>query len=202
MSEIQYNLAINDAKRNLAVVQRELSEAIVERDKVLNEISAQRKASTLVVKDVEVKENKKYSIIEQLVIMEETLKKSSIDFYKTTDKENMYIKSLERSIQEKKAQEQQFLYKKEDLEKLEKTLSNKQLEFKRLQQEMIDVSENIEKLHKTQENREIAITNKEIELKQLENSILDERAFLNKKKDSLDLKEKRLLKYKESLLKK
>jgi ribosome-binding protein aMBF1 (putative translation factor) len=59
MSETAYNLAINEGKRNLAIVQRELSEAIIERDKVLNEINDQRNSNSIVTKDVTEKVDEK-----------------------------------------------------------------------------------------------------------------------------------------------
>lgn len=201
-TETEYNLAINEAKRNLAVVQRELSEAIIERDKILNEVKDQRNARNIASFETLTKEEQKQSILEQLKVMEETLKHSRTHFENATDKEKEYLKSLERSIQEKQEQEAQFLGKTEELNILGKDIVNKQLELKCLKQEANKESETMEKHCKMIENEEIELNVRESELKEREKYIEEREIEIVNKRNELELKEKRLENLKQEILSK
>lgn len=201
-NETEYNLAINKAKRDLAIAQRELSEAIIERDKVRNEIWYQRKSHTIVYQETQMKEERKTSILDQLDTMEKTLKQSRIHFEDATDKEKAYLESLERSIKEKQEQEQQFLGKTKELDILEKSISNKRLEFEWLTKEMNKVSENIRTHQITMENEGEELYIREKEIKEQETYLHYKENALEQKEKDLDRREKRLDNVKKELFSK
>jgi len=162
---MEYNLTINEVKRNLATVQRQLADAIIERDKVLLEIKSQRAGSTIVKSETEKKDSERYSIISQIEVMSKTLSTSRDNFLAITDKEKEYIKVLEDSIREKEAIDSRFSINSDQLKELEKNVSIKQLELKRLYIEANKESDRIEKDRIELNNEKIAIAAIKTDLK-------------------------------------
>lgn len=202
MSETSFNLGINEAKASLARVQREVSEAIIERDKIRNEIRDQRNSSSIVVKEVKTKEEEKISILDQLEIMNKTLQASRVHFEDTTEKENIYLGNIERSIQEKQELERIFLVKTEELKKIDRDIAIKTMEFDGIKKELENVSVIIKKDQDDIKQRITELEKKESYLKEKETYLNEKQISLEKKETDLNLKEKRLEKLKEELLSK
>lgn len=198
-----YNLATNEAKARLAVAQRELAEAITERDRVRNEIADQRRGISAISSEVRSKESEKVSILAQLEQMAKTLEASRNNFVGATEKETEFLNRLERSIEEKRALESGFLVKSEELERISAKLSEKTAEFREISAKAAQVSEETEKLLKSNAGARFEIENAKRELEETRKRLDDYRDALERRESELNFRQKRYdgMKKKEKLRK-
>jgi len=96
--ETIYNLAIQDLKNTKLKLENEVKSLLLERDKILDEINQQRNWVTSVSQEFNVIESKKYSVIEQLEIMNKTLAQNRENFVHITEKERVYLQTLEKAV--------------------------------------------------------------------------------------------------------
>jgi hypothetical protein len=84
--EAAYNLAINKLKQRKMELEKETSLLLIEKDKISNEITSQRKATTIVYHEQMSLNNLKYFLDEQTKVLSEIRDKNyknfSIDYNK------------------------------------------------------------------------------------------------------------------------
>jgi hypothetical protein len=145
-----------------------------------------------VAKEAVEKKEEKLSILEQIQVIQETLKKNRKDFLNTTDKEKSYIESLERSIEEKAELEKSFLIKKDQLTAVENEIAFKTAFLKRSLSDLDDTRKETEKLRIEQINTSNSLIERERMIKEKEKYLLASQVALDKRSDELDLKDERL----------
>jgi isoleucyl-tRNA synthetase len=84
--EISYNLAINELKQRKMSLEKEMSNLLIEKDKIQNEISSQTQAKTIIYHEQLSLNNIKYFLDEQTKMLTEIRDKNyqnfSIDYSK------------------------------------------------------------------------------------------------------------------------
>lgn len=197
--ETEYNLAINKLKQHKMTIEKEVSSLLIEKDKILNEIDSQRKATTIVYHEQLNLSNIKYFLDEQTKILTQIRDKNYENFNIDYDKHKTILSEIWKSIDQSKKLLSNYNTSKEDLQKLEdeKEKINKQITEKR--NELVIINDNIKE--KSQELDKKIEENKKIlenieEEKRLRREELE---WMRQFEKDLQLMEKRLNNFKTSL---
>lgn len=131
--ETEYNLAINELKNKKMALEKETSDLIKEKDKVMNEIAQQRRANTEVYHEQLSLLNLRYFLDEQTKILSEIRDKNYQNFSIDYTKHTTILSEIGNSIEISKKLLSDFHTSKEDVRKLEerKDELNKEIKAKR-----------------------------------------------------------------------
>lgn len=199
--EISYNLAINELKQRKMALEKETSDLIIEKDKVLEEIRKQREATGAVYHEQLSLSNLRYFLDEQTKILSDIRSKSFDNFSVDYSKHKTILEEIGKSIEQGKKMMDEFKISKEDIEKLKIKKQGLEIEIKEKNNELWEV---INKIDYTQTKVDEDIKRNQKILAKIE----EEKEFVRLEKESMkqfeaDLKlmEKRLNNLKLSLKK-